>query len=257
MGKCLLCLNEKPLLKKSHIIPDFFYREAGLYNEKHQIITINVEAFAKSKRVGYVPTGDYEGGILCAECDNELIGELETYGRKVLYGGLNPTEQIQCIPVINPNDGMKSTICKNVDYQKFKLFLLSILFRASISKRDLFHEASISENELEAIRLILVNGAVGLSDNFPIIMFSYLEDETIPNDLISPALKSTPPGKTLITFLIGGFVFTFYITEKCKYINELEPMAIAPNRDLIIPHFPKGAAMQFIMQQIFGKQKRD
>lgn len=253
MGKCLLCLNEKTLLKKSHIIPDFFYREAGLYNEKHKIIKINVEAFAKSKRISYVPSGDYEGGILCNDCDNELIGELETYGRKILYGGLNPSEQIECFHVVNPNDGMKSTICKNVDYQRFKLFLLSILFRASISKRDLFQEASISDNELEALRLMLVNRNAGLSDNFPIIMFSYLEDETIPNDLISPALKSTPPGKTLITFLIGGFVFTYYITEKSSYMNELEPIVISPNRDLVIPHFPKGAAMQFIMKQIFGK----
>jgi len=78
MTRCNLCQQDKKLIKKSHIIPDFLYRNSGVYNEKHQIHTISTQKFAKDGRFNLVPTGAYEGGILCKECDNDLFGSLET-----------------------------------------------------------------------------------------------------------------------------------------------------------------------------------
>ena len=120
-GKCKLCNQTKPLLNKSHIIPDFFYVQAGLYNQKHQIHKIDVQKFIKNKGVSLIPTGVYEKGILCKECDNNLLGRLETYGRKVLFGGLNSHEEISCEGYRNPNDGFEYSICKNVDYKLFRV----------------------------------------------------------------------------------------------------------------------------------------
>jgi len=42
MAKCNLCQQDKKLIKGSHIIPDFFYKEAGLYNKKHQLYKIEI-----------------------------------------------------------------------------------------------------------------------------------------------------------------------------------------------------------------------
>ena len=248
MAKCKLCQQDKKLIKKSHIIPDFFYKESGLYNEKHQLHKIETQEFAKSGKFGYIPTGDYEGGILCKECDNELIGSLETYGRKVLFGGLSQNEFIDCKNFKNPNDGFEYSICQNVDYKKFKLFLLSILWRSCITKRDVFKEAEIPESDLEKIRLMLLNNEPGELKEFPIIILSYLNDETMPKDLIFQPIKSITPEKSLITFLLGGFVFIFNITDNYKGLEEIEEITITPENKLTIMHFLKGTAWEFILK---------
>lgn len=43
MGSCKLCLEEKILLKKSHIIPEFMYKD--LYDENHKLISFDNEKF--------------------------------------------------------------------------------------------------------------------------------------------------------------------------------------------------------------------
>src|SRR5229473_2688230 len=125
--KCKLCLEEKTLLKQSHIIPDFMYQE--LFDEKHQFYrskTPNPDNYSK------LPTGEYDQNILCTECDNVRIGQLEDYARKVLYGGkVAVPESLTFMNQVNPH-GMKYTYCQNINHKKFKLFLLSILWRASI-----------------------------------------------------------------------------------------------------------------------------
>lgn len=248
MPICSLCQKEKKLIKKSHIIPDFFFKESGLYNEKHQIHKIEAQEFMKSKRVQFVPTGDYEGGILCKECDNELIGGLESYGRKILYGGLSIHEEIDCKNFMNPYDGFQYMVCENVDYTKFKLFLLSILWRACITSRDLFKEAEINETDKERIRLMLINKDAGRINEYPIISLSYLNDETMPTDLIFQPIKSVTPDKTLITFLLGGFVFIFNITDNYRNIQELENLSITPENKYTIMHLLKGTAWDFILR---------
>lgn len=80
---CKLCLHEKRLLKKSHIIPDFMYRE--LFNEKHRLIWFRSDSLKAARDV---PSGEYEPNILCESCDNKVIGSLEDYAKKVLFSRL-------------------------------------------------------------------------------------------------------------------------------------------------------------------------
>ena len=78
---CKLCLKEKGLLKKSHIVPNFLYRE--LRDEDNAFVKANLAKVTKEN----IYTGLFEPNILCAECDNVLLGKLEDYSSKILYGG--------------------------------------------------------------------------------------------------------------------------------------------------------------------------
>lgn len=79
---CKLCLQEKQLIRKSHIIPDFMYQ--GLFNEKHFIAPV----FLKDLNVGKLqPTGFYDPDILCAACESQIIGKLESYAKLIIFGG--------------------------------------------------------------------------------------------------------------------------------------------------------------------------
>lgn len=247
-GKCRLCNQTKPLLKKSHIIPDFFYEQAGLYNEKHQIHKIEVQKYLIDKKVSYIPTGVYEGGILCENCDNELLGGLETYGRKVLYGGLAENEEIICKNIKNPDDGLEYSIIENVDYNKFKLFLLSILWRSAISSKAVFKDVKFSEQYIESLRQMLIDKNAKNDNDFPIVTLCYLKDNSVPCDFIGQPIKSETPERILITFLLSGFIFIFTVALDFKDTESIKNLTPTPDNRFGIMHFPQGEAWNFILR---------
>ncbi|MCD4745063.1 MAG: hypothetical protein K8R58_02065 [Bacteroidales bacterium] len=246
--KCNLCQQEKKLITKSHIIPEFFYREAGVYNEKHYMYKIETQRYLRTGEVSYVPTGEYESEILCEDCDNNRIGELETYGSKVLYGGLSPEKNIKFTNYRNPFDGFEYTIFENVDYKQFKLFLLSLLWRAAISKRKTFKEAQISIKNEEKLRKMIFTRDAGEINNFPIVILSYLRDNAAPTDLIAQPIKSSTIDKDLITMMLAGFVFVFNITNNYKEISEIKDVTITPEGKFTVLHIPKGKTLNFILK---------
>lgn len=136
MSRCNLCLQEKKLIKKSHIIPDFLYKD--LYDEKHFINKLNPKELKEGKKASRIPTGEYEGGILCKECDNEVIGQYESYSNLALFGGKLPADESPIAKNFTSKNGINFTEVKNISYTKYKLFLLSILWRSHISNRDFF-----------------------------------------------------------------------------------------------------------------------
>ncbi|GEM_PF-2942036 len=48
---CKLCLKDKPLIKKSHIIPDFMYRE--IYDEDNRIVSYHFQQIKKIIRKSF------------------------------------------------------------------------------------------------------------------------------------------------------------------------------------------------------------
>ncbi|HEU0080827.1 MAG TPA: hypothetical protein VFQ72_02290 [Candidatus Paceibacterota bacterium] len=157
-GTCKLCLEYKKLCKESHIIPKSLYRL--LAGENNQLIYINEE---KSKPKY---NSEYEGGILCENCDNKVIGLLDDYAAKFIYGefpnkGTSGTEWIEGREtVIREND-------PSYDYSRFKLFLLSVLWRASISSRPFFQKLKLPSAIEEDLRQRILTGSPGQPDEYP------------------------------------------------------------------------------------------
>lgn len=110
---CKLCLEEKQLIKKSHIIPDFMYK--GIYDEKHKIVHINLENI---KNKSHTYSGIYDKNILCANCDNEIISKLETYASNCVYfnGSLKSRSHIEIEKFEGNEDFVPFVRLKNLDY---------------------------------------------------------------------------------------------------------------------------------------------
>ncbi len=155
-GICKLCLNEKPLLKKSHIIPDFIYRDGNIYHTDHSIQKINLAKALKgiSNKKSRQYSGEYEGNILCQHCDGIIIKCYEDYAKKVIWGSqkLSPDEAF--LLSFPPGE----VVMKNIDYKKIKLFFLSILWRAAISTRPFFKEVNFEMEKLEELRRMILFG---------------------------------------------------------------------------------------------------
>ena len=205
--QCRLCLSEKPLLKESHIIPDFQYKE--LYDDKHRIVRIS----HRDQRSSSIPNGEYEANILCADCDNRVLGSVEGYASSVFNGGAKP--QIFAENHRKP-DGLEYLLVSGIDYAKFKLFLLSLLWKASISSRPFFANVALGPHE-EKIRKMIMDGDPGIPGRYPCVVSTYRKRD-LPKEVIGEPRKIRVGGTAGYAFLINGYLFMYIISE-----NEKDP----------------------------------
>jgi hypothetical protein len=108
------------------------------------------------------PTGEYDSEILCAECDN-YFSPWEKSTANLL---LKDPQYLQPIPL----DGYVKV--KKYDYASVKLCLLGILWKMSISRKDVFQRISLGRYQDE-IRNMLLDRNAGPAIKFPILIERY------------------------------------------------------------------------------------
>ena len=237
--QCKLCLEEKPLLKKSHIIPDFMYK--GLYTDDHKLYVISSNHISQAR---FVHTGEYEANILCKDCDNSIIGGYENYAHTILYGGKNLKEyQFPNFQNMVTRRGNNFIYSPNIDYAKFKLFLLSFLWKSSISSRPFFNLVNLGEHE-EPIRQMLLEKNPEVSDIYPCMMFTFRNLDDVRENFIGQPRQIIGGSDAPIIFLIGGIDYIFYLS----YTNRprFDPYGpVNPNGELRIFELQESEAKKF------------
>lgn len=220
-----------------------------LYDSKHKVYLFNPHDLAQGKeRVSRPSSGDYEGGLLCAECDNKILGSLEDYASKAIYGGrlaknVNPV----CDNYIN-QEGIKYTVCRNIDYKKFKLFLLSILWRASICTRPMFDQVNLGPHT-EPIRKMIYESDPKSVTDYPIFFMTYVNDKQMPKDLIAhPQTRRTKDGLLVYVFIIGGIIYNFYVNST-RHIppDHVLEATIKPGNEMYLYHIPPGRGWDLLL----------
>ena len=237
VGTCKLCLQNKPLISQSHIIPEFMYE--FLFDKHHKMYMVDPKKYIEGdKTFQRPPSGEYEGGILCAKCDNETIGQYETYGERVLFAGVNKSVSDPICQHGRTETGIPLTRCTNVDYTKFKLFLLSILWRASISKREFFRDVALGPYE-EQVRQMILGGDPKETEVFPVIMISWLFDSSMsPEFVAQPGINRATTGIRYV-FPIGGTTYVFHVSPE-SFDKRLLPFTILPTNVITFFHMPEG-----------------
>ena len=81
---CKYCGKEKKLIN-SHIIPKNFY----IARKEDRYLLIN----SKTRKYAYKQNGGYDSNILCGDCDNNILGEFDKEGYRVLFGDFNQLEE--------------------------------------------------------------------------------------------------------------------------------------------------------------------
>jgi hypothetical protein len=198
---CGLCHSEKEL-RNSHIIPEFFYKP--LYDSKHRF---NVIALTESEKNRYEQKGLREK-LLCDDCEQQ-IGQYEDHVRRIFYGGTG-------IYIKNGNP----IVISGIDYQKFKLFQLSLLYRAAISNLEFFHNISLGPHE-EIIRKMLLEENPGKKLEYPcLILMLLIQSKEIIDAMIYPPQELRIEGHYSYRFILGGCFWIFFVsshTNKLRY----------------------------------------
>lgn len=242
MKICKLCRKPKTLIKTSHIISDFLHDE--LYDEKHRLIKFHPNELKKdAPKISTPPSATYEGGILCAKCDNDIIGKYESYASKLLRNLLPKNKKPTCKEVFDQT--LEKTFeVENLDYQKLKLFLLSILWRSSISSRPEFQNIDLKENE-ERVRNQIYNGTASNENDIQIAIFKF-EKEAQFSTFIAPPLLNNGEDKPYYSTIILGYVIIFHFqeSEESKFWKQY---SLKENGKLLLYELPKDKVGKFVM----------
>lgn len=203
---CQLCLEDKPLLKKSHIIPNFLYKD--LFGDKHRLVDINLNDISQKK---YIQSGYWEKDILCQSCDNEILGKLERYASNSIYSTQGENSVVKKEFFVGNGEFMPFIRISNLDFAKTKLFLLSILWRCHLSTKPLFADVRLGKYP-EKIRKMILNHDAGREDELEVVLIYLATEGTRPSkSIISPRLIKDG-GNTSYVFHINEITYHFNVS---------------------------------------------
>ncbi len=131
-------------------MPEFLFRPG--YDERHRLLKIRRDV----GEAGHIKKGIREP-LLCSECEAALNTQFEQPVHRLLY---DP-------PLIPSVVTSERFLLSGLDYATFKLFHLSILWRASVARHELFRHVQLGPYE-EVVRGMLRSRTPGPARQFQI-----------------------------------------------------------------------------------------
>lgn len=191
---CKLCKKDREL-KNSHIIPEFIY--SALYDDKHRFHVISVNEDEKEK----LPQKGVRERLLCAECE-QLLSRNERYVSLLLAGSY---------PVKSRKKG-RIIHLEGVDYSKFKLFSLSILWRAGVSSREVFSQVKLGPHE-KILRQMVLASDPGEQHSYPFLLSPIVHEKELQKALIVQPTWTRLDNHYAYRFVFGGLAWIYLVSS--------------------------------------------
>jgi hypothetical protein len=195
---CALCKEQKTLVD-SHVVPKFFLRAVTSEKGQRKVFVMKFGDKPGSREVQEGSFERHDGLIrklLCSECDAK-IGTWEGYARNVLYGNC-PGPDIKKREIgksiadqLGPHNAklkdFRDCCQTSVDYKKFNLFELSILWRAGLEKKTWGKDVNLGPFQ-EDLREHLLNDIPGPALYLPVILV-HLRDPGVAFEALLPPVE--------------------------------------------------------------------
>lgn len=164
MAICRLCGKDKPLIR-AHIFPDWAYRYLKQDNHLFQLSVLSSrKTQLKSRKI---QSGCWDSNILCQDCDGVILGKYDTYAAQFFDQDFSPM-----LTTITEASGKEAKVylVKNFDHPKLFIFIVSLLWRASITDQPSFAKVTLGRYEDRAKEMILA-GVPMYEDLFEVAIF--------------------------------------------------------------------------------------
>ncbi|NIM34962.1 MAG: hypothetical protein GTN67_05870 [Hydrotalea flava] len=170
-----------------------------------------------------------------------------------MYGGQLLASECPTFQKCISQHGIGFIKCERLNYHKYKLFLLSILWRASISTRPFFSEIKLDPIHEEEIRKMILTKDGGDVSKYPIFILSYSNNLNLPKQLIAqPRQIATTDELQTYSFMINGYFYFFYLNKSETVLpHYVTAETIKPNNELNVIIIPEDKGTNFIFGQ-FG-----
>ena len=183
------------------------------YDDNHSYIEFDADekSFNKRRRKGL-----YEK-LFCRACE-AIFQSYEDYGKAVLYDKIKPRIKSERSPCS----------IENYDYTKFKLFVLSLLWRASVSSLSAFKLVNLGRYEHE-LRDILYNGLETRVENYPCILYQTHTAHNLSDGVFMEIFprKTKADGRTIYQFIADG-LFVFIGVGVCSIKSFRQGASVSP-----------------------------
>ncbi len=224
---------------------EFLHKD--MYDENHKLRAFAVsELLKKNPRISRPSTGSYEGNLLCADCDNRIIGNYESYVSKLFKNRLKGDEKPKC-RYSKSLDGIKAIDLSNLNYSSFKLFLLSLLWRAHISSRDEYSDVDLGPYA-EKIRNQLLEGDPSTDDDL-IISITKLDARANYSSFIGQPRRHKIGGSTTYSIIINGYIISYHL--KANHLTKrISHLTLTAEGKITILEVPKEKVQPFVLRYI-------
>lgn len=225
--ECKLCKKEFLSLQQSHIIPEWMYKPIYSKNKNkniHKLIEINPTNFNKLKPV----QKGYREALLCKSCE-EKLSRWEGKAKKNLEDISSRTSKYLKITKLNS----RFTLVENINYDYFKKFILSILWRMSVCSLSQFKDVKLGVYE-ESLRILLNDNTEIGTFNYPILVHQLQLEGKYYKDIIMGVEKGRIQNKYIFqSFVAYGYMFEI-VTSNLNFPQSASLLLLNENGSVII-----------------------
>lgn len=235
MGLCKFCGADGPL-HRSHILPEFVY--APIYNEHNKGFVFDPRAPDNKKKF---QKGIWEQ-MLCLRCEQFLNDEYEKPFKALWFD----QRVLACLETCD------YAILDCGEYDRFKLFHLSVLLRAELTQRPEFGEVSLGDRHRAQLLDMVRTGRPGEAWEYPIVCFAVKNptDDGIWWDFVSSPNPGRVFGARFYQFTFGGCAWMYFVASHRN--PEIEKIAFRADGTLPVAKKPWPAAKRFAPHATFG-----
>jgi len=191
---CSLCKQSKGILD-SHVIPEFFFKP--LYDKIHRFCELTTLSGVKNR----YPQKGIRQKLLCWDCEQQF-SKYEDYTRRIFYGGKKLSyERVS-----------RHLLIQGIEYTKFKLFQLSLLWRAGASELEFFKHVQLGPHQ-EKIRLMLQAEDPGKAFEYGVLIILLTDEENASDQFILQPVQMKIEGFRMFRFILGGAMWLFIVSS--------------------------------------------
>jgi hypothetical protein len=215
----------------AHIIPRSFFTKYSLPNTVIKMVGVAKNSYPKR-----IPIGPYDKNILCADCE-AIFSDYDDYGYKFFHTEDNWGELYS-----GTEDVVK--IARKFDYIRLKLFILSMLWRSSVSENIFYKQVKLGKYENE-IRKLIIEKDPGQPQSFP-ILFQRFEYQSNLIPMLCPARMHLFE-RNFYQYMLNGFLVQIKVDNQ-GLPAPFPDLVLSPDEPLIvIPKEYKGSREHHIL----------
>lgn len=187
---CRLCQQSNKKLIRTHVIPEGFFRQLRDEKRAPEIHTNIVGQYPKRS-----PIGVYDPEILCEECE-AVFGDWDNYAQQIFLGEHQEPEYLR-------HHGQPIAIqVLSYDYSALKLFFISLLWRASVSRHSFYGRIRTGRFE-SMLRDLILRREPGSPDDFAVSLAKF--EHPLGRTILDPHPERWS-GVNYVRFYLGGHV---------------------------------------------------
>lgn len=236
-SECRLCLQQKELCD-SHIVPEFFFTR--LYDDAHRFYGLSG---VEEERIRIFQKGAREK-LLCEGCETKF-SVFEHHARSVLYGW----------PKTLVDDFGGYVVLNGIDYKKFKLFIMSLLWRLGLTSLPCFKGVSLGPRHNERLRRMLVEEDPGEPWEYGCTVTATLHEGQSLDAGVSSPFSGKVRGHWVYKIAAGGFEFAFTVSSHRGSFAELAYLQKNGRLPILRRELTRSRSLMQLASQIMSANK--